>query len=337
MENVYFRNKITILNVILTFMIVLLHAKSPERFGMQVEDYPIIYVVTMLCRVATPLFFFVSALLFFKGCTFNDLERKYTSRIHSLLIPYVLWNVIFVVIFFILAHVPFFSSKMNIDSILNTPKEIIIAILDSQHTDLWFVKNLMCYTLIAPVFLCLFKNKQISILILVLLLWLAIYLEPGYKSLLRWLPIYYMGTICGYYWNNHTIRAYIHGKNIKFFTYSSLLILAGLYLLSLWNNNDLYIIYASPLLIWFIVDGLLYKTIQDLKIKKWMGYMFFIFCTHHFLLNVLQKIVVLFCDPNDTVIILTYIFSPIICILILIKVADLISPYRFYKFLSGGR
>lgn len=337
MNKTYFRNKITILNIFLTFMIVLLHAKSPERFGLEIEDYPVIYAISMLCRVATPLFFFVSALLFLKGCTFNDLERKYASRIHSLLIPYVLWNVIFVVIFWFLAHVPAFSSKMHIGSILNTPKEIIIAIFNSYHTDLWFIRNLMFYTLIVPVFLCLFKNKQVSSLILVLLLCVAVYIEPEYKSLLRWLPIYYMGAMCGYYWDNHTIGTFIHGKHSKFFTFISLLILFGLYLLSLWKNNDLYIIYTSPLLIWFIVDGLLYKTIQNLKLKKWMSYMFFIFCTHHFVLNVLQKIVVLYCEPNSIVIFLTYIFSSIVCVLILIKVADLISHYKFYKILTGGR
>jgi surface polysaccharide O-acyltransferase-like enzyme len=54
----YFKSKITFLNVILTIMIVILHAKSPERFGLLLEDYPVIYSISMLCRVATPLFFF---------------------------------------------------------------------------------------------------------------------------------------------------------------------------------------------------------------------------------------------------------------------------------------
>lgn len=337
MDNFYFRNKIIVLNIILTFMIVLLHAKSPERFGMEIEDYPIIYAISMLCRMATPLFFFVSALLFLKGCTFNDLERKYTSRIHSLLIPYILWNIIFVAIFWFLVHIPALSSKMHIGSILNTPKEIIIAIFNSSHTDLWFIKNLMFYTLMAPVFLCIFKNKQVSFLIEVLLLCVAIYIEPEYKSLLRWLPIYYMGAMCGYYWENQDFGRFICSRHSPIFTFSLVFILASLYILSLWKNNDLYIIYSSPLLIWFIVDGLLYKTIQNLKIKKWMSYMFFIFCTHHFVLNVLQKIVVLCCEPNNVVIFLTYIISSIVCVLILIKVADLISHHKFYKVLTGGR
>lgn len=336
-ENVYFRNKITFLNIVLTFMIVVLHAKSPERFGLLVEDYPLINAISMLCRVATPLFFFVSSLLFFKGCTFDELERKYKSRIHSLLIPYILWNIIFVAIFFILAHVPVFASQMNLGSILNSPKEIIMAILNSYHTDLWFVKNLMFYSLLAPVFLILFRNKRLSFFFLILLLAIAVLLEPEYKSMLRWAPIYQMGAMCGYYCNDQFVGPLLYGEHSKTFTCVAIIIFIGTYLLSLWKNSDIYIIYTSPLLIWFIVDGTLYKVIENLKKKQWMNYMFFIFCTHHFILNVLQKIIVLLCSPTQLVIHLTYILSPIVTILLLLKTADLIYEYNIYKVLCGRR
>ena len=336
-NNAYFRNKITFLNIVLTFMIVVLHAKSPERFGMQVEDYPVINAISMFCRVATPLFFFVSSLLFFKGCTFDDLERKYKSRIHSLLVPYILWNIIFVAIFFVLAHVPVFASKMHLGSILNSPKEIIMAILNSYHTDLWFVKDLMFYSLLAPVFLILFRNKRLSFFFLILLLAIAVLLEPEYKSMLRWAPIYQMGAMCGYYWNDQFVGPFLYGKHSRTFICGAIIILIGTYLLSLWKNSDIYIIYTSPLLIWVIVDGTLYKAIKNLKIRQWMSFMFFVFCTHHFLLNVLQKIIVLCCEPSRSVIFLTYILSPTICVLILIKIAEVFSRYRFYKVLTGGR
>lgn len=337
MNNIYFRNKITFLNVTLTFMIVVLHAKSPERFGLSIEDYPIINAISMLCRIATPLFFFVSALLFHKGCSFCDLERKYRSRIHSLLIPYILWNVIFVAIFFILTHVPVFSSKMNIGPILNSPQEIVLAILNSYHTDLWFIKNLMCYTLLAPVFLILFCNRRLTFFSLTLLLTIAIFIEPEYKGIFRWLPIYQMGAICGYFWNDQAIGNFIHSKHRIFFTYCAIVLFVGLYLLSLCQNNDLYIIYTSPFLIWFITDSTLNNVVCNFKNKKWMSYMFFIFCTHHFVLNVLQKIVVIYCEPTRFVIYLTYLLSPVICVLLLIKVAGVLSRYRFYKILTGGR
>ena len=318
-------------------MIVVLHAKSPERFGLLVEDYPIIYCISMLCRVATPLFFFLSALLFYKGCCFNDLERKYKSRIDSLLIPYLLWNIIFVAIFWVLSHVPILSSKMNMGAILSNPKDILIAILDSHHTDLWFVKDLMAYTILAPVLLLFFKNKKTSFILLSIVLAIAIYLQPAYKSLLRWLPIYMIGAAFGYYWNDLKIDRFVRARHRNLYTVIALVMLITAYLLALYKNTDIYLIYISPILIWFIVDGLFYKLIQDFRVKKWMSYMFFVFCTHHFVLNVLQKIVVLCFDPTPLVITLTYFLSPILCVFFLIKSADLISHYKVYKILSGGR
>ena len=337
MGNVYFRNKITFLNVCLTMMIVILHAKSPERFGLRVEDFSIIYGITMFCRMATPLFFFVSSLLFFKECSFDDLERKYRSRIKSLLVPYLLWNTIFVTIFWVMSHVPLISMRMNVGNILNSPKDIIVAIINSYHTDLWFVKNLMCYTLLAPVILLCFSNKRLSVVLLFTLITSVLYIEPGYKDLLRWLPIYLMGAMCGYYWNDKTLGNFIRKKHSLFFTISAIVLLIICYAYSIFIQSDKYLIYLSPLLIWFIVDGLFYRFIRNFKTKEWMGCMFFIFCTHHFLLNVMQKVVVLICEPTKWVIYLTYLLTPIISIVLLIKIAGWLKRFSIYTVLSGGR
>lgn len=337
MSSEYFRNKITFLNVVLTIMIVVLHAKSPERFGLALEDYPVIYSVSTFCRVATPLFFFVSALLFFNGCGFDQLKRKYKSRIRTLLIPYILWNLIFAGLFWFMSHTPAIAAKLNIGDILNTPKEFLIAVLNSYHTDLWFVRNLMFYCLLAPVFLLVFRNRNISFVLLLASVVLAVCLEPQYKSLLRWLPIYQMGAMCGYFRNDAQIGKFVYDRHGKGFTVASIAILTASYVLSWLTDNDIYLIYTSPILIWFIVDGVFHHRIQDLKVKRWMNYMFFIFCTHHFLLNVLEKVAVLYCEPSRTVVFMTYVVSPVLCILILIKVADWISRYKVYKVLTGGR
>ena len=318
-------------------MIVVLHAKSPERFGLIVEDFSIIYWATMFCRMATPLFFFVSSLLFFKECSFDDLERKYRSRINSLLVPYILWNIIFVAIFWVMSHVSVISMRMNIGNILNSPMDVIVAITNSHHTDLWFVKNLMCYTLLAPVLLLCFSNKRLSFLLLFILIASALYIDSEYKDLLRWIPIYIMGAMCGYYWNDTVVGGFIRKRHSLLFTISAISFLIICYVYSISIQSDKYLIYISPLLIWFIVDGLLYRFISTFKVKKWMGCMFFVFCTHHFLLNVIQKIVVLTCEPTNWVIYLTYFLSPIVAVILLIKIAGWLKRFSIYTVLSGGR
>lgn len=337
MEQKYFRNKITFLNLVMTVLIVILHAQSPERFGLPLNwDFPFIYSISMLCRIATPMFFFVSALLFFKGCDFNDLERKFKSRIKSLLIPYIVWNVIFVFIFFVLSHTPYLASKMNITEILNSPKEIIRAILNSYHSDLWFVRNLMFYTLLAPVILLLFKKKRNAIIVLLVSFCIAIIAEPEYKSLLRWFPVYLNGAVLGYFNNCMSFQLY-EERMSRFRIISMLLVFIIIYIYTLWSGSDLMITYTSPLLIWSLVDGLFSRHIASLIEKRWMHYTFFIFCSHHFVLNVLQKLVVLTCAPTQLVINLTFIISPFVAIIILSLTAKFLSRYKIYSYLSGGR
>lgn len=338
MTDSYFKNKITFLNVILTFMIVVVHAKTPDRFGLPLDwSYPFIYCVSVFCKMATPLFFFISALLFYRRCSFNDLERKFVSRVHTLLIPYLLWNIFFVLLYFTLNHIPVIADKMNMGSVLNTPKQIIVAILDSYHTDLWFVKNLMIFTVCSPVFLMFLKNKKLTILLLGLSIFMVFYLEPSHKNIVKWIPVYIMGAMSGYYWDDVRIGKFLHGEKSTLFNISVSVLFVLFYIHALFDETFYLYRIVTPILIWFITDAFFKKYISKMNVKKWMSYMFFIYCTHHFVLNVLQKIVVLTCPPSQLVVNITFVLSPVITILILLKTAALISDYKVYKLMCGRR
>ena len=112
-----------------------------------------------------------------------------------------------------------------------------------------------------------------------------------------------------------------------------------LYIISVINERFLfYYRLFSPIILWFLTDILLVGFLKKkFHVKTWMRYMFFIFCTHQFVLNVLQKIVVLNYLPTPFVLNATFIITPIITILILIQVAGGISKYKIYTYLSGGR
>ena len=62
--------------------------------------YFLVYITMKLVCIAVPLFFFISGFLFFKEGTFDFAlyKKKLKSRIHTVLIPYLLWNIIYFVI-----------------------------------------------------------------------------------------------------------------------------------------------------------------------------------------------------------------------------------------------
>ena len=48
---------------------------------------------------------------------------------------------------------------MNMKGVLNSPKEILVGIIFSEYTPLWFVKNLILYSLISPILLFIISKK----------------------------------------------------------------------------------------------------------------------------------------------------------------------------------
>ena len=62
--------------------------------------YFLVYITMKLVCIAVPLFFFISGLLFFKEgvLDFALYSKKIKSRIHTVLIPYLLWNIIYFLI-----------------------------------------------------------------------------------------------------------------------------------------------------------------------------------------------------------------------------------------------
>lgn len=348
-QSSYFSKKITFLNVMLTFSIVLLHAKTPERWGLPLDmNHPFIYWTHALTQVGVPSFFFVSGLLFYRQCRFSDIERKLQSRVHSLLIPYFVWNTLFVGIFFIMSRIPAIHGRMNMGEVFLSPSEILYAIVNARYTVLWFVKDLMLLCAISAVIFLLLKNKIVAFVAFVLATIVALMGNYGYEHPLTWLPVYFMGCMVGRFYTftptgeymsiNHALKSSVRRWA---FALSFAILFLFLYVESVCIVHEATLFFfrlLSPIIIWCLVDLLFQRYIdQRFKVKRWMSYMFFIFCSHQFILNVLQKLVVLHFSPSDLVLNATFLLSPVLTVLIAIGLARLFSRYKFYTLLSGGR
>lgn len=92
------------------------------------------------------LFFFISGLLFFlQGpLTRNTYKRKLTSRVHSLLIPYILWNIILIGIYCIETYL--YTSR----SFIHTIKNFSSADYYRVACQMWYVRDLFFMILLTP-------------------------------------------------------------------------------------------------------------------------------------------------------------------------------------------
>lgn len=244
-----------------------------------------------------------------------------------------------------LIHIPFFAERMNMDYTLETPKQIVYAILNSRYTVLWFVKVLIIYNLFSPLFLLCFQRIAFAIVALLVSILVALVADYGYESVIRWLPIYMQGAIVGHFGMrflanpNHLFRFFSNIRIQRLVSTVVVILFLTLFILTVMDEMFLGVFrFLSPILLWVLADLVGSDYIADnFKVKKWMNYMFFIYCTHHFVLNVLQKICAIYFTPTIIVLNLTYIITPIITVILLIWIARHLSQFAFYKYLSGGR
>lgn len=347
-KNSFFSKKLSLLYAVLTFLIVWQHSAPMGRFGLDINGYyPFIHCIVTFTYISVPLFFFMSSLLFYRGCEYADLKRKLHSRIYSLLIPYLLWNTIFVLIYFSITRIPIIEENMHMGKILSNPYMFFIAIMDSRFTPLWFVRDLMCFCVFSPLILFVIKRIWLAIIVLAFSIFVTCHWCFSHQNVITWIPVYLLGAIVGRYLTykenedeGATSRFFV--KSVKLRNVVSIVLCVGfvvLYLMSVADAKYLYIFrLLSPIILWVLLDFVLFDYIKTrFTRKRWMNYTFFIYCTHYFILNVLQKIVSFYVEPTTTALNIVFVLSPIITIIILTYSADFLSRFTIYKYLSGKR
>ncbi len=125
----------------LAFVVLIIHVFNTRGFALRgsqvsVEDMPVLLEINhiidgFLRGQSVPIYFFISGFVFFLGVelTRGVYTRKLKNRVHTLLIPYIIWNIIDVLL--VLArHLPILSSVFP--NIHNMPLDFSLsAIMDT--------------------------------------------------------------------------------------------------------------------------------------------------------------------------------------------------------------
>ena len=90
----YLSNKIKNISLILTFLVVILHAYNLENSEdvLSINSFIQNIISYGICTIAVPMFFLISGYLFFYKFdpTLQGLINKYKKRFKSLVIPFVI-------------------------------------------------------------------------------------------------------------------------------------------------------------------------------------------------------------------------------------------------------
>lgn len=143
----------------------------------------------ILARTAVPLFFFISGFLFFykqETLNFNTYTHKLKKRFHSILIPYIFWNLLIIIFYYIIQSITpelLSGTKKLIcnynltdwlwtfwDTTQITPSEESGMPIDFP---LWFIRDLIIVFIFSPLIYFLIKRTNKIVILILCILWIT--------------------------------------------------------------------------------------------------------------------------------------------------------------------
>ena len=343
----------------MAFLVVMIHGYFSKivinggKAEIDFSNYLFFPKVTLLvgeiASIAVPIFYILSGFLFFfKISEFNKecYITKIQKRVHSLLIPYLFWNLCAALVFMlgqILVPNVFSGNSINISDY--SWLEWLQMFWNNAGTgypvssQLWFLRDLMIVVVTSPLIYLFVKYTKIVGVLLLWVLW-VFNIEPNITGL----------NITSFFL--FSLGAYFSIHNVNFVTLSTHLYKKGIgilylliLLLAIIFENTVYLPFLHKISIsvgFFFIIGI--TATYLLKGGKESNFLstssMFIYLIHVTPIIFLKKIVIMIVQPsNDVGAILVYFFCPITMTLICLAIFWILRKYapNFTSIITGGR
>lgn len=296
-------------------------------------------------RVAVPLFFLISGYLFFHGFSWSldNYKIKLHSRVRSLLVPYIFWNLGTFIIYAIAQLLPLTSKLLannhpiylqnNIFDFLNT---IFGLSIDPISYQFWFIRDLMVMVILVPILHLMLKTIPVLFISTLALLW---YFE-------LW-PLFIPAALAALFFS---FGGFLSVKKINLFKFDKWGVQLSityiiLLLLNVLTKKHEFNLYIHNLSIIFGIFTALYLSKflcanQNLKkLLQWLSSCsFFIFAVHEPSLTIMKKLTYASIKPETNIMVLSiYVIIPLIVIsisILLFMLLKKVTP-RFLATIGG--
>lgn len=190
-------------------MIVVFHCQcqgDPANFG-EADAFLVNALadnINTFGMVAMSYFFAITGFLLFYKLSFETYKAKIKKRLFSLLIPFFVWQVIFI------CYQSCLGAEYNIADTLSS---IFLMSAKPPNGVLWYVYAVFILAILSPIQLVIFKSKtagQLSIIIIPIVSFVLLKFTPDFAEglvsygyiaqIIDYLPAYCFGTYCGYWY-----------------------------------------------------------------------------------------------------------------------------------------
>lgn len=343
-ENV--SKKIILLSFAMTCLIAIYHTGWNYHLDFRSEFDRSNFIFISRCIdsfaiIAMGYFFMITGFFLYRGLNYKNIKTRLFKRIKTLLLPYIIWNLIYLIYFLSI------GGKYTMDVLM------IKFIFDPLAGPLWYVFCVFCLSLLSPIVLLFNKNKKVLLISFFALFMLCFYIssiagnetktlfEYGWyvERLFRYLPNYFMGALIGLRYEDLLLN---EDKKLRIF--SIIIILFFMYLIGLGyqENNITWIIYRFlPLLMWYLIPN--YSKMLKIKYPMIFSSSFMIFSLHALLIIFVNKLFESFsfiykysCGYMSLIVRFSKLFIIVIIPYILYVILKKICPKLLIP-LTGGR
>lgn len=324
-------NKIVCLNFTLACLIVLIHScdiLKVDEFK-NISLTPVFnFIFKLLIKVgsiAVPSFFSLSGYLFFRNISSKNVLKKLRRRIKSIVIPLIIWNLVFYFIYYIFFMIP--GVKINFH-LPNIDAQYFIG-ANSVNPPMWFLTRLLLLQCTGPFLIRVFNliGKK-SIVLIIILVIINCCFEINYYNPIHWMPNFYLGGYISYFFKEYEDMELELKKSMRLLVLFIMLFV--LYFVDSWI--------IGPILVYFIFSSYNFNVME--RHKALMSYGFFSMCTHYFFVRFYRKVFeILLGTSNELAMLLNLLLTWIVVIITVNCLGIIIKKLlpKSYALATGGR
>ena len=345
------KNKIKYFSFILSVLVILVHSiNMPPIY--KIFSFENIFGIEYIGSIAAPGFFIISGFLFFVNIENNDkfivIKNKIVKRIHTVLLPFLMWNSIYYMIKVIYELILTRTWTFDGNKFFNA----VFHFTESPH--LWFLYQLILLIIITPILFYILKNKYFMILFFIVISLMQILNINIYKLNNDALIYFYTGAMFSRIYKNNEFSL----VNKKFTLITIPLSIGSYFIYRLFMsmsfkgantfNLGIYFLILMRIFIvlslFFIIDIF----IDYRKKYEFTEYSFFVYCFHYLVTRFMLLLIYIFVFkknmdegtiPNVYISNIYFVFTGIFTTIISVSVAKFLKNKfpKYYNYLSGGR
>ena len=343
-------NTITWLRFPLIFLIILLHCYSVQRLEGSHETYfKVLYLFSLwLGETGVPGFFFISGFLFFLSK--KTYSQKLQTRVHTLLIPYLLWNLMLLILYLI-AWAVGYPQDINGRNLSDyTFIDYLRLFWDRGSYDngnfvpllcpLWYIRNLLIMSILSPILYYIIRYTREVFLLGITIWWLVSYHNA-------FIPQTFLFFSLGAYFSILAINPLqmVEERKGPFVFLFAIFAVGDIISHTIYGTpinlqiHRLSLIFNIPALL-LLADYCVKHHYQNYQNQMLSNLAFIVFCVHYPIVVLLRKVCIAkFPEATDVFHIFLYFVCVIISTLLSIGIYLLLDKYlpNVKKILSGNR